>query len=252
MMRVVKLGGRVQQNEAVQQALAAAWNADPGSLCIVHGGGDEISALQRAFGMEPRFVGGRRVTSPDEINLVRMALSGSANKRLVAALQGAGAPAVGISGEDGRLLIARESAGGALGRVGEPAAVHAELIEALLNAGFLPVISPLASAEDGSGALNVNGDDAAAAFATALGADELMLVVDVQGVVDGGVVIPVLDAESAAGLIAAGTAAGGMVAKLEAAIRALEAGVPRVRIGGVAALSDPSSGTALMPARSLV
>jgi acetylglutamate kinase len=181
-----------------------------------------------------------------------MALSGSANKRLVAALASAGAPAVGLSGEDGALLVARQAAGGALGRVGEPAAVQTDLLVALFDAGFLPVVSPLASAEDGSGALNVNGDDAAAAFASALGADELLLLADVDGVMAGGAVVPALDAEGAAAMIAAGTAAGGMAAKLEAALRALDAGVPRVRIGGVRALTDPSSGTALMPARSLV
>jgi acetylglutamate kinase len=251
-MRVVKLGGRVQQSPALHAALAEAWRTAPGTLCIVHGGGDEISTLQRAFGLEPRFVGGRRATSAAEIDLVRMALSGSANKRLVAALASAGAPAVGLSGEDGALLVARQAAGGALGRVGEPAAVQTDLLVALFDAGFLPVVSPLASAEDGSGALNVNGDDAAAAFASALGADELLLLADVDGVMAGGAVVPALDAEGAAAMIAAGTAAGGMAAKLEAALRALDAGVPRVRIGGVRALTDPSSGTALMPARSLV
>jgi acetylglutamate kinase len=251
-MRIVKLGGRVQQSAALHAALAAAWNAEPGSLCVVHGGGDEISALQRAFGLEPRFVGGRRATSSTEIELVRMALSGSANKRLVAALQAAGAPAVGLSGEDGPLLVARQAAGGALGRVGEPAAVRTALLAALFGAGFLPVLSPLASSEDGSGALNVNGDDAAAAIAAALFADELLLLADVEGVMADGAVVSALDAEGAAAMIAAGTAAGGMAAKLEAALRALEAGVSRVRIGGVRALTDPSSGTALMPARSLV
>jgi acetylglutamate kinase len=251
-MRVVKLGGRVQQSPALHAALAEAWRTAPGTLCIVHGGGDEISTLQRAFGLEPRFVGGRRATSAAEIDLVRMALSGSANKRLVAALASAGAPAVGLSGEDGALLVARQAAGGALGRVGEPAAVQTDLLVALFDAGFLPVVSPLASAEDGNGALNVNGDDAAAAFASALGADELLLLADVDGVMAGGAVVPALDAEGAAAMIAAGTAAGGMAAKLEAALRALDAGVPRVRIGGVRALTDPSSGTALMPARSLV
>lgn len=251
-MRVVKLGGRVQQSAALHAALAAAWRDAPGALCIVHGGGDEISTLQRAMGMEPRFVGGRRVTSPDEIGLVRMALSGSANKRLVEALRAHGAPAAGISGEDGGLLVARQAAGGALGRVGEPARVDRSLVDALLSAGFLPVISPLASAEDGSGALNVNGDDAAAAIAAAIGADELLLLADVDGVLDGDAVVPALDADGAAILIAAGTAAGGMAAKLEAALRALDAGVPRVRIGGVSALSDSTSGTALAPIRSLV
>src|SRR5690606_25015898 len=119
-------------------------------------------------------------------DLVRMALSGSANKRLVGALQGAGAPAVGLSGEDGRLLVARQAAGGALGRVGEPVMVNAAVLGALVEGGFLPVISPLAWAEDGSGALNVNGDDAAAAIAAELGADELLLLADVDGVMADG------------------------------------------------------------------
>ena len=251
-MRVVKLGGRVQQSAAVHEGIARTWQSEPGSLCVVHGGGDEVSALQRAFGLEPKFVGGRRVTSPDELDLVRMALSGSANKRLVASLQSVGAPAVGLSGEDGRLLVARQAAGGALGRVGEPVMVNAAVLVALFDGGFLPVISPLAWAEDGSGALNVNGDDAAAATAAELGADELLLLADVEGVMADGRVLPALDADGAATLIAAGTAAGGMAAKLEAALRALDAGVPRVRIGGVGALADQSSGTALTPARSLV
>jgi acetylglutamate kinase len=248
----VKLGGRVQQDPVLHQALAAAWRAEPGSLCIVHGGGDEISALQRAFGLEPRFVGGRRVTSAEEVDLVRMALSGSANKRLVAALRRAGVPAAGISGEDGGLLVARQAAGGALGRVGEPADVDSTPLLALVNAGLMPVVSPLATDEADGGALNVNGDDAAAAIAAALGASELLLLADVDGVLSEGRVIPAVDAEGAAALIAAGTAAGGMAAKLEAACRALEMGVPRVRIGGAAALSNSSSGTAVTPARSLV
>lgn len=252
MRRVVKLGGRVQQDPAVHQALAREWALAPGSLCVVHGGGDEVSALQRAFGIEPRFVGGRRATSAADIDLVRMVLSGSANKRLVSALRGAGAPAIGISGEDGGLIVARQAPDGVLGRVGEPVMVEREVIDALYAGGFLPVISPLASAEDGSGALNVNGDDAAAAIAAELGAGELLLLADVEGVLENGRVIAALDADGAATLIAAGTAAGGMAAKLEAALRALEAGVPRVRIGGVGALADQSSGTAITPARSLV
>lgn len=248
----MKLGGRVQQDPALHAALAAAWLAEPGSLCVVHGGGDEISALQRAFGLEPRFVGGRRVTSAEEVDLVRMALSGSANKRLVSSLRRAGVPAAGLSGEDGGLLVARQAAGGALGRVGEPVEVNTTAIVALLDAGLMPVLSPLASAVEDGGALNVNGDDAAAAIASALGASELLLLADVEGVLSEGTVIPAVDAEGAAALIAAGTAAGGMAAKLEAACRALEMGVPRVRIGGAAALSNSSSGTAVTPARSLV
>lgn len=253
MIRVVKLGGRVQQDAAVLAALAAAWRAAPGSLCLVHGGGDELSALQRAFGREPQFVGGRRVTSPDDIPLVRMVLSGAANKRLVAHLLDAGAPAVGLSGEDGATLLARRSPDESMGCVGEPTVVNPALPAALLAAGYLPVISPLARDERGGAeALNVNGDDAAAAIAAALGAEELLLLADVPGVMEHGAVIPALDRQDCAALVAAGTAAGGMAAKLDAAVRALEAGVPRVRIGGVDALTDPSSGTAVAPVRSLV
>ncbi len=103
---VVKLGGRTQDDPALPGALAAAWRASGGRLVVVHGGGDAVSALQRARGIAPEFVGGRRVTSAADVDDLRMALSGLANKRVVAALQGAGVPALGLSGEDGRLLAA--------------------------------------------------------------------------------------------------------------------------------------------------
>src|SRR5699024_5728948 len=84
LMRVIKIGGRAQNDSRLAPAIAAAWNALPGSVCVVHGGGDGISELQRALGLEPAFAGGRRVTSEGDIDAVRMALSGSANKLLVA------------------------------------------------------------------------------------------------------------------------------------------------------------------------
>src|SRR5687767_12343127 len=93
-MKVIKLGGRVQSDPALVTIVADLWQAKPGEMCIVHGGGDEISTLQKALGREPKFVNGRRITTDDDIDLVRMILSGSANKRLVASLAAAGVPAV--------------------------------------------------------------------------------------------------------------------------------------------------------------
>lgn len=261
---VVKVGGRVQLDPALAPALAALWARSGGALVVVHGGGDEASALMRRLGQEPTFVGGRRVTSEGDIELLRMALSGSANKRLVAALVGAGVPAVGISGEDAGLLEARVTAGGALGRVGEPRCAGAGLLAHLLAGGFLPVVSPLArdadaGASDGTAgaALNVNADDAAAAIAAGLGAAELLLVSDVPAVLDGGRPVASLGSDAARALIARGVAAGGMAAKLEAALAALDAGVPRVRVGGLGLIAGATGehpaapGTTILPERSL-
>lgn len=244
---LVKLGGRVQGDPALPAALAALCAARPGGVVVVHGGGDEVSKLQRAMGLEPRFVGGRRVTGERDLELVRMALSGTSNKRVVAALVGAGVAAVGVSGEDAALLRA-EVADAALGRVGRVTAIDARLLETLLAAGYVPVVSPLArdAADPAGGALNVNGDDAAAALAAAVGAAEVLFMADVPGVLDGaGAVLPTLDAAGAQALVASGVAAGGMAAKLDAALAALAAGVPLARIGGLDALRDPALGTRL-------
>src|SRR5690606_9337695 len=127
LMRVMKLGGRAQNEPRLAPAIAAAWNAAPGSLCVVHGGGDGISELQRALGLEPAFAGGRRVTSEGDIAAVRMALSGSANKFLVARLISAGVSAIGISGEDAALITARAVDQATLGCVGAPEHVDARL-----------------------------------------------------------------------------------------------------------------------------
>lgn len=251
--RVIKIGGRAQADARLAALLADAWAQAPGSLVVVHGGGDEVSELQRLFGVEPKFIGGRRVTAPDDVERLRMALSGSANKRLVAALVGAGASAVGLSGEDASLLGACVE-DPAMGRVGVPIAINGGLLELLLRAEHLPVISPVSRDLDGTcaatAALNVNGDDAAAAIAVALEASELLLVSDVEGVlVDGGVATSITQDEVQR-LIDDGTAAGGMAAKLGAAVAALEGGVPRVRIGGIAAIEHSDRGTVVTRANS--
>ena len=250
MRRVVKIGGRAQGDPALPQLLVQAAQAGD-ELVVVHGGGDEVSALQRRLGSEPTFVGGRRVTTDDDMEIVRMVLSGAVNKRLVRQLLDAGLAAVGISGEDGGLLPALLMDNGALGAVGEPMIANARPVEALLTAGFVPVISPLGRhAQTGQG-LNVNGDDAAAAIAGALRADELLLLADVPGVLDAsGAVMSAIAADTVDDLIASGIAKGGMSAKLQAARRALAAGVSTVRICDTTALVDPSAGTRLTIAHS--
>lgn len=217
------------------------------TICLVHGGGDEVTAMQRRLGVEPQFLGGRRVTSVEDLDVVRMVLSGTTNKRLVAQLISAGVRAVGISGEDGGLFRARVT-DAKMGRVGGHVEVDASVVAHLTAGGFVPVVSPLArDADDRAGTgLNVNGDDAAAALAGALGADDLVLVADVPGVLDDGNVIHTLDLEAAQDLVRRGVATGGMAAKLEAAAHALQHGVACVRIAGIAGISSVTNGTRIV------
>lgn len=247
-MRVIKLGGRAQNDPALPGEIARAWKSANGNLCVVHGGGDEISALQVALGKTPQFVNGRRVTTADDIQLLRMVLSGVINKRLVSAFAKAGVQAVGISGEDGKLISARRGCEGdelfRLGAVGAPTDVNTNLLRDLVRAGYMPVVSPVASdAGDAGSALNVNGDDAAAAVAASLKAEELLFVADVAGVLNDDVVIEQIGLEAVPDLIARGIVRGGMTAKLDAAKSAMEGGVRRVRISDIAGIMNGDRGT---------
>ena len=253
MIVVVKIGGRVQSDPRLASAVRELWNARPGSVCIVHGGGDEVSALQRQLGREPKFIGGRRVTTDDDLDLLRMVLSGTANKRLVSMLAAAGVEAVGISGEDGGLLPARTIDREKFGKAGKPVAAGARLIETHLESGFLPVISPVGtdSESEDRGPLNINGDDAAAAIAATLGA-ELWMIADVAGVLDESKrVLPSLDPGQVEVLVASGVVNSGMQAKLEAGFAAMHAGAAGVRIASVEAFTDSNAGTVLSLSPSL-
>lgn len=247
MTRVIKIGGRPQTDPSLAAALASGWSRTSGGLVLVHGGGDEVSTLQAAFGGSTTFVDGRRVTTEKDIDLVRMALSGSANKRLVASLVERGVNAVGLSGEDAALISASPMDAERLGHVGVPTTINVAFLRYLLAGGYLPVISPVSRDASGTlgAALNVNGDDAAAAIAIALGADELVLVADVPGVMSDGAIIPTLTPELARQVMDNGTVVGGMRAKLQAGLSAIAGGVPCVRISDIAAIADPSRGTAL-------
>lgn len=247
MTRVVKVGGRVQSDPTLALQIAEAWDALSRSLVVVHGGGDEVTSLQQALGVVPEFVDGRRVTSARDVEFVRMGLSGSANKRLVSALVREGVRAVGISGEDASLIAATPIDAQKLGHVGEAQRVNASLLLHLLDGGYLPVISPVSRniGLDLGPALNVNADDAAAAIAVALEAKELLLISDVPGILDGERTVKSLSADEAAALVEQGTASGGMAAKVNASLTALRGGVPKVRIGDLSTLDEPTSGTTI-------
>lgn len=244
-MRVIKIGGRAQSDPRLPQLVRAASDAEGGQICIVHGGGDEISALQRALGKEPAFIDGRRVTTTDDLQILRMILSGVVNKRLVSSFVRGGIPAVGISGEDGPLIRARPGKLAALGAVGVPESIDTELLRVIVGAGYLPVISPVGHDLSGGeiGALNVNGDDAASAIAAEIGAEELLFVADVEGVMREGSLLSWVETSQIPKLISDGIARAGMAAKLDAARNALFRGVQRVRISDLNGIVDASRGS---------
>jgi acetylglutamate kinase len=240
--RIVKVGGNQADDAGWIRAVAAGIAAARVPTVLVHGGGKDVTELQRALGIEPEWREGLRVTTPRVLEVVRMVLSGGVNKRWVAALLDEGADAIGISGEDGGLLRGQLLHGGALGRAGEVTAVRTSILESWLAQGITPVVSPVTRGPDGEG-LNVNADDAATGIASAMGAAELLFVSDVPGVKAGGMWMDALDAEAAAALLESGEAAGGMRPKLRAAMRARAAGVGRVRIGALEMLTDDGAGT---------
>ncbi|HKW41292.1 MAG TPA: acetylglutamate kinase [Gemmatimonadales bacterium] len=245
-VRVVKLGGReIDRPEWLAACARALVPLDP--VVVVHGGGQAVSALSRRLGLPVEKRDGLRVTSPEVAAVVELVLGGPVNRQVVAALRDAGLDAIGLSGVDGGLLAARQTADG-LGHVGEIVEVRAGLLESLLLAGLTPVIAPMApdAAAPTAPPLNVNADDAAAAVAGALRSAELLLVSDVPGVLVDGVVRPVLEVGEIETLIELGAAADGMAAKLRAATAALCAGARAVRIGDLRLLDDAHSGTRIL------
>ena len=244
MTRVLKVGGRPQADASLPAYIAEAWDAVRG-MVLVHGGGDEVSALQTTLGISAQFMDGRRVTSAQDVELVRMALSGTANKRLVSSLVREGVRAVGISGEDASLIAATAIDATRLGHVGSPQRINTSLLLHLIDGGYLPVVSPVSRnvGHELGPALNVNADDAAAAIAVAIEASELALVSDVPGVLIDGEAADTLTVAAARGLIQDGRASGGMKAKLAAAIVAVEGGVKVVRITDLSGIKDRDRGT---------
>jgi acetylglutamate kinase len=241
---VLKVGGNELDNPAFVDGLVEALShlRQTYAVALVHGGGKAISRLQEQLCLQAQTVDGLRVTDDAALDVAEMVLSGLVNKRLVGRLVAEGLPAVGMSGVDGGLfrVVKLDHEAHDLGWVGDVVETHLDALEPLLEAGVTPIVSPISLGLDGH-TYNVNADHAAAALACALGAGELVFVSNVPGVLGeeeglDGECIPLLDAADVETLIDAGTIHGGMVPKVQSALSALEAGVPRVRITNLAGL----------------
>lgn len=249
---VIKIGGSTL-GEADTTFVDIAAMARSGDVPIViHGGGAEASRWLEAMGIPSRFERGLRVTDDRALPVIVAVFAGLVSKRIVAAVNAAGAAAVGLSGADGRILECR-LATPELGFVGEPVAVHPAAIIALHAAGIIPVISSIGYVP-GTGPdqlVNVNADTVAGEIAAAVGARELVFLTDVEGVRDAdGSPLPSLTTAEARQLIADGVIAGGMVPKVEACLHAVGLGVPVRIIDGREAnslLHRHARGTVLTP-----
>lgn len=196
---------------------------------IVHGGGPQIGKMLERLSIKSEFVDGLRVSDLETVEIAEMVLSGGINKGLVTAINQAGGQAVGLSGKDANLIIAKKMRED-LGFAGEPETTDVTVLDTLAANGFIPVISPISAGSDGA-SYNVNADTAAGTIAAALGAARLMLLTDIEGVMDKDKnLLTNLSAKDAADLIKDGVAQGGMIPKLQTSISAVENGVDAVVI----------------------
>lgn len=231
---VVKYGGAAMDDPALRASFASdivLMRYVGMNPVVVHGGGPQISAQITRLGGTPSFVGGYRVTTAEDLEVVRMVLVGVINKDIVSLVNQHGTLAAGLSGEDGRLIVVRHKTHpeGDLGFVGEVERVNPGIVTDLLR-DFIPVIASLGVDTEGQ-VHNVNADEVAAAVAESLGAEKLVYLTNVPGILDaGGKTIEQLGADQAAELRASGAVGAGMIPKLSSALDAIKGGVPRVTI----------------------
>jgi acetylglutamate kinase len=237
---VVKYGG----NAMGEEVLADDFGSDIALLkqvginpVVVHGGGPQINAMLRRLGIKSNFVDGLRVTSEEMVEVVEMVLAGSVNKHVAGLISRAGALAVGVCGKDGGLIRARRLTRTVrdpgsriereldLGFVGEPEAVDVRVVHALMGAGLIPVIAPVGVGADGE-TYNINADTVAGAIAGALGAERLLMLTDVAGVLDGGRrLIPEMSLAEVKSGVASGMISDGMIPKVQCCADAVRDGV---------------------------
>jgi acetylglutamate kinase len=244
---VVKLGGTTLADQRqVLEEVAAVARTRP--VVLVHGGGKRMTEWLERLGVPTRFEGGLRVTDPAALEVAAAVLRGVVNSELVAALRDVGCDAVGLSGVDGGLLIGERLPD--VGLVAHVTGIRRDLLDSLLVADQVPVVAPLARDEQGV-VCNVNADDAAAGIAAGLGARQLVLLTDVDGVRDAsGTKLDAITVAETEALIADGTIRGGMVPKVKAALAALARDDAEAIIADgsapdalVRALEDPTFGT---------
>jgi acetylglutamate kinase len=227
-------GGGAADDFAQDIVLMKQTGIDP---VVVHGGGPQIGAMLKKLEIPSHFIDGLRVTDEAAIEVVEMVLTGSINKQIVTSINAAGGRAVGVSGKDGNLVVAKklerlkldpatlEMKPVDLGFVGEPDRINPEVIRAIMKSELIPVIAPIGVGPKGE-TYNINADTVAGAVAGAMKAERMILLTDVEGVLDGeGKLIPRMTVGEARRLIADGTISGGMIPKIQTAIDAVEGGV---------------------------
>ena len=232
---VIKYGGNAMINEELKQQvmedIALLWLIGV-KVVLVHGGGPEISHIMKRLGKEAVFIDGLRVTDKETVDIVQMVLAGKINKTLVNLIQMKGGHAVGLSGIDGGILEAKVK-DHRLGFVGEVTKVRPQPIRDLLEKNYIPVVSTIASDRQGN-TYNINGDTAAAQLAGALGAERLIMMTDIAGILrdkdDPSTLIPRITVSEAKKLYDEGVISGGMIPKVDCCIEALEHGVDNVVI----------------------
>ncbi|MBQ8109316.1 MAG: acetylglutamate kinase [Clostridia bacterium] len=232
---VVKYGGNAMVNEQLKQQVmedvVLLWLIGV-RVVLVHGGGPEISQIMNRLGKEAVFVDGLRVTDKETVDIVQRVLAGKINKTLVNLLEMKGGNAMGLSGMDGRLIEARIK-DERLGYVGEITGINIQPVNDLLEKGYIPVISTLGCDREGN-AYNINGDTAAAHVAGALGAERLIMLSDIPGLLrdkdDPSTLIPELSVAEAGQLRREGVISGGMIPKVECCVEAIRRGVKKVII----------------------
>ncbi|MGI9436165.1 MAG: acetylglutamate kinase [Geminicoccaceae bacterium] len=209
---------------------------------VVHGGGPQIKAMLDRLKIQSEFVQGLRVTDAATVEIVEMVLAGNINKQIVTAIQDVGGRAVGLSGKDARLIEAAKVSRTVrdaesrieqvldLGFVGEPARIDTQVLDVLRESELIPVIAPIGVGPEGE-TYNINADTAAGALAGALGAEKLIMLTDVEGVLDGeGRLLQRFTVSKAQDLMETGIITGGMIPKLETCLKALDQGVDAVHI----------------------
>jgi len=234
---VIKYGGAAMAHAELRDAvfrdlaLLACVGVQP---VVVHGGGPEINQWLKRLEIPAEFRDGLRVTDADTMDVVEMVLVGRVNKQIVNGLNQLGAPAVGLSGSDGRLVEARPWGDGSHGLVGDVARVNPDVLEPLLERGYVPVISSVAATPEDGRSHNINADTVAGELAAALEAEKLILLTDTPGILrdrdDPASLIRKLGLAEARQLIQDGIVAGGMTPKTECCIRALAQGVAAAHI----------------------
>lgn len=233
---VVKYGGAAMKDSALKDQVIrdVVFMSCVGIRpVLVHGGGPEINTWLDKLGIAAQFKNGLRVTDAPTMDVVEMVLVGRVNKEIVSLINQAGGSAVGLCGKDGHLIKARPSDEAGIGFVGEVSNVDTRLLEALVNAGHIPVVSSVAADEAGQ-AYNINADTVAGEIAAALGAEKLILLTDTAGILrdyhDRSTLIPRLDIGEARKLIDEGIVSGGMIPKVNCCVRSLAQGVHAAHI----------------------